>query len=105
MSPQLAPSRGWSAIPPLSGGKQASAKRVKDDALGPKPVISSSIDRHSPLGDHAAVGGPRGATMDHGGWLRRLGAPGLTSRRRRSYALSGASHDHGGAGSGTSHSA
>jgi hypothetical protein len=30
---------------------------------------------------------------------------GLTSRRGRSYALSGASHDHGGAGSGTSHSA
>src|SRR5262249_10523876 len=31
-----------------------------------------SLDRQSPLGDHAAVG-TRGGAMDLGGWLRSLG--------------------------------
>src|SRR5262245_42612961 len=63
-----------STISPLSGEKQTSGERAKNDAIDPN---RSSKERHprqavSPEGS-CSVRRTGAAAMDVGGWLRRLG--------------------------------
>ena len=53
----------------LSGVNRTSRLRPATSEIGPKPVIP--LDRLSRLGDQRCAN--RGAAMDVGGWLRKLG--------------------------------